>query len=69
MITPNLSSEQAVFRKLCLMLILCLVSMTAHCISAVLFKVVIIKAKDKSLPSQSKKHLGQDAGLHHFSRH
>lgn len=68
MITPNPSSEQAVFSKLHLMLILCLAGMTAHCISAVLF-AVIIKARYKGLPSQNKKHLLQDAGLHQFSRH
>lgn len=69
MITPNQSSEQAVFSKLHLMLILCLAGTTAHCISAVLFKAVSIKARDKGFPSQNKKHLVQDAGLHQFSRH
>lgn len=46
-----------------------LVGMTAHFLSTVLFKVIIINTRDKGLPSQSKKHLEQEAGLHHFPGH
>lgn len=69
MITPNLSSEQAVFSKFTPHANFMLSRYDSNCISAVLFKVIVIKARGKGLPPQRKKHLVQDAGLHHFSRH